>query len=292
MAVVNLSDKEKRELSEQYDKNKQVFERSLSKDLIAFFAFISTEVFASFATSGLPPNMAEYQEELAAILKKSYRKTGTFFSHHIQRLMSEVEPSSEEHEELLEEVQEERSKIEAALLLLLIPFYNRQSREQAQFILRTTQKIIRDEQIKVLTDVAIAEAEALQAGEAVAGSQTSQAEVAQKIAKQVNKRNRNRVDGIASDQVGDVAQVAKQTESEEVVKVATQVGIAVQPRKTWITVGDSRVRKAHQRANKQERPLNGLYNVGGDLLEYPKDMSHGAGLDNTAGCRCDSVVEI
>ena len=292
MAVVNLSNREKRELSEQYDKNKRVFERSLARDLTAFFAFISTEVFASFATSGLPPNMTEYQEELAAILKKSYRKTGTFFSHHIQRLMSEVEPDSEEHEELLNDVQEERSNLEAALLLLLIPFYNRQSREQAQFILRTTQKIIRDEQIKVLTDVALEEAESLQAGQAISDSQVSQVEVSRRISKQVNKRNRNRVDGISSDQVGDVAQVAKQTEADEVVKVADQVGIAIDPRKEWVTVGDSRVRRPHQRANGQQRPLDGLYNVGGDMLKYPKDRSHGASLDNTINCRCDSVVEI
>ncbi len=280
MAVVNLTEKEKTELSERYDANKRTFERSLSRDLIAFFALLSVDLFASIAATGLPININDYQQELAAILKKNYRKTGAFFSSHLSRLMKEVEPDSPEHEELIKEVQDERTKIEAAVLLLLIPFYNNQAREQAGFILRTTEKIIRDEQIKVLTEEALSEAV------------MSPAEIAKEIAKKVNKRNRNRVPGISADQVGDIAQLAKQVESEEIVKASRSAGIALDPRKTWKTVGDSRVRKAHSRANGQMRGLNELYVVGGELLEYPKDRRHGASLKNTIQCRCDSVTEI
>ena len=156
MPIVNLTDKEREELSARYDENKKTFERDLSRDLLAFFAAISLDVFASMATGSNLPVKNDYLQELSAILKKSYRKVGAFFSSHLNRLVKEVEPTSDEHEEILKEVQDERSRIEAALLLLLIPFYEVQSVQQAGFILETTQKIIIDERTRVLTEDALA----------------------------------------------------------------------------------------------------------------------------------------
>lgn len=280
MAAVNLTSKEKQELSERYDVNKRTFERSLSRDLVAFFAGLSSDLFASIAATGLPVNTNDYQQELAAILKKNYRRTGAFFSSHLNRLLNEVEPDSPEHEELIAEVQEERTKIEAAILLLLIPFYNNQARQQAGFILRTTERVIRDEQIKVLSENALAE------------TQMNQTEVAKEVARMVNRRNRNRVASISDDQISDVAQHSQQVEAQEISKASRQAGISLEPRKTWVDVSDSRVRAAHRRADGQKRGLNELFMVGGELLMHPKDMRHGASLKNTANCRCNSVVEI
>ena len=117
-------------------------------------------------------------------------------------------------------------------------------------------------------------------------------DVAKEIAKQVNKRNKNRVANIAADQISDIAQQAQQVEANEVVKASRSAGISLEPRKQWVDVSDSRVRKAHRKADGQKRDLNELFVVGGELLMFPKDRRHGASLGNTVNCRCNSVVEI
>lgn len=60
-------------------------------------------------------------------------------------------------------------------------------------------------------------------------------------------------------------------------------------KKIWVTMDDDKVRLSHREANRQEVPLNGLYIVQDQLLKYPKDMSHGASLDNVINCRCLSI---
>lgn len=289
MPIVNLTDKEKEDLSARYDDNKKSFERDLSRDLLAFFAAISLDVFASMATGSTLPIKNDYLQELSAILKKNYRKVGAFFSSHLNRLMKEVEPDSEEHEVILKEVQEERARIEAALLLLLIPFYEIQSVQQAEFILLTTEKIILDERINVLTEDALVVKPPLVTQAEI---EADKIRLARDVAKRVNDRNKKRVPSISSDQVSDIAQKSKQAEIDEVVKASRKAGIAIAPTKTWITEGDSRVRRAHVRANKQKRNYDELYVVGGELLEYPKDMSHGASIGNTINCRCNSITQI
>lgn len=59
--------------------------------------------------------------------------------------------------------------------------------------------------------------------------------------------------------------------------------------KAWVTVGDSKVRPAHQAANFQIVPYDEPFVVMGELLNEPGDNSLGASLENTSGCRCSSV---
>lgn len=52
----------------------------------------------------------------------------------------------------------------------------------------------------------------------------------------------------------------------------------------WVTQGDSRVRPAHAAADGQQVPLEKEFDVGGELLRYPRDPAGSAG--NTINCRC------
>lgn len=88
---------------------------------------------------------------------------------------------------------------------------------------------------------------------------------------------------------------AKVSESRTIQDVAKQVGTEQPPflfeaialmRKMWVTMGDSKVRVKHARANFQIRPINEPFIVGEELLMVPGDTSLGASLDNVAGCRC------
>ena len=59
--------------------------------------------------------------------------------------------------------------------------------------------------------------------------------------------------------------------------------------KTWVTIGDKKVRPAHQAANYQTVPENEPFIVMGESLMFPGDSSMGASIGNLANCRCSKV---
>ena len=60
--------------------------------------------------------------------------------------------------------------------------------------------------------------------------------------------------------------------------------------KTWITVGDDKVRPWHAEANGERVLINDKYTVGGQQLKYPGDPS--GSPDNIINCRCASLTLI
>lgn len=61
------------------------------------------------------------------------------------------------------------------------------------------------------------------------------------------------------------------------------------PTKTWITVGDRRVRKSHQLANGQTVPVNQPFILPGGLLMFPADSSLGVDFSEIVNCRCTAL---
>ena len=59
--------------------------------------------------------------------------------------------------------------------------------------------------------------------------------------------------------------------------------------KIWLTMGDDEVRPSHALADYQKVNINDFFIVDNEKLLYPKDMSNGATIKNTAGCRCVSI---
>jgi len=280
MGAINLTREERGVLADQYDQNRRTFERILSRDLNAFFAGLGLDVFASLSVNRTQINFSDYISELEAILLKSYRKTGGFFSSHIQRLLKELTPKSQNHEESINQIQNERTNIEAALLLLLLASYKDRARRQAGFILNTTRRIFRETLANVLIEMEMQERE------------LSSQEIAKAHAKKFNERNKRRVRTIAETEVGNISQLAIQAESDELSKAIILAGIIIRPSKTWLTVGDSRVRRKHRNANNQKRKLKDPYLVGGERLMFPGDTSLGASLGNIMNCRCSSITEL
>lgn len=56
--------------------------------------------------------------------------------------------------------------------------------------------------------------------------------------------------------------------------------------KMWLSQRDSRVRHTHIVADGANIPLDGLFNVGGSLLAFPGDWTHGAQIKEIINCRC------
>lgn len=56
--------------------------------------------------------------------------------------------------------------------------------------------------------------------------------------------------------------------------------------KSWVTMGDGKVRDSHAEANGQKRKIDEPFTVGGYSLMHPGDTSMGASLSEVINCRC------
>lgn len=54
----------------------------------------------------------------------------------------------------------------------------------------------------------------------------------------------------------------------------------------WNTRRDDRVRPTHVVADRQKRPIDEMFTVGGYALAFPGDTEHGAPPEETVNCRC------
>lgn len=59
--------------------------------------------------------------------------------------------------------------------------------------------------------------------------------------------------------------------------------------KEWVATPDDRTRPEHIEADGQRVPLDEPFNVGGELMMFPGDISLGASGWNTINCRCSMV---
>lgn len=62
--------------------------------------------------------------------------------------------------------------------------------------------------------------------------------------------------------------------------------------KTWLAVGDRRMRKSHERANGQVRKYEEAFEVGGAELNFPGDTSLGAPGKEIIRCRCVATYAV
>lgn len=60
-------------------------------------------------------------------------------------------------------------------------------------------------------------------------------------------------------------------------------------RKTWHAIIDKGTRDWHREANGQTKPITEPFEVGGDLMQYPRSESLGAGAENIVNCRCSAT---
>lgn len=61
--------------------------------------------------------------------------------------------------------------------------------------------------------------------------------------------------------------------------------------KTWLSVGDGKVRPSHQAAHGQKREEDEPFELAGGRMQYPGDGSLGASLGEIINCRCETFWE-
>ena len=102
---------------------------------------------------------------------------------------------------------------------------------------------------------------------------------------------RRRMRGIMKGQAVFNTQASAEATKGIEVEVETEFGPqqVKGPTRDWITVRDSKVRRAHKLAHGQRRELGKPFNVGGQKLRWPGDTQLGATPDNVMNCRCSAV---
>lgn len=128
-------------------------------------------------------------------------------------------------------------------------------------------------------DIAASHRLALYQALTVTKSVTVKGEQLRRVARSLYDRFRGRV---ARGAINEGLQAVAAVTHTATRVVARATGASI--RKEWVTVGDNRVRPAHQAANGQQRRLDENFQVGGEALKHPRDPAGSA--SNVIGCRC------
>ncbi|MEM7522572.1 MAG: hypothetical protein AAF360_02200, partial [Pseudomonadota bacterium] len=183
---------------------------------------------------------------------------------------------------------EEREAIERVIALAKEELRATVVPAQAAVIAQTSQQDMEDA-VSRARDILIAYDEAL-----------TPAALATTAAAILRTRFLSRAEVVAQTETQAAAESARQIEAEAIagiVPFALAFAPVVLPAraeratKTWVTLGDDRVRPGHQMANRQSVDVDGRFSVGGESLRYPGDVLNGS-IGNVINCRCSAEYRI
>ncbi len=248
-------------------------ENRLAGELIGFNRKLVRATISEFAESGRTFRADGLEPELAEILAAHYDEVAVPFSSQLtDDLPDDIAATDTER---------------AAIAAALASFFAFRAPTQAGLITGTNQQNIDDAVIRA--------AELTQAEVVATGAPLSRREQATLVGADLRRKLTGRVTGIATTETQTPAEASKLTEADILTGQSPSVsagssGQVSNVTKEWVTVGDEKVRTDHIIADSQTRDLNAPFEVGGEALQYPGDMSQGATIGNVANCRCSSVV--
>jgi len=246
--------------------NKLKLEAKLRPKIKAYNEKILLEFKRQYKFDGNILNVSRFNDDLNAILADHYKETSEIFDDNIgPGLPADVKPT-----------EEDRRDIEAALAA----YFLLQSKERSSGINNTTQGDL---------DRSIVEASQDELAQGLIGREFVIV-VATLAAVFAGRKINGRTESIIQTETQFAAETAKGTEAE--ILSGREPSIVAPSRakkaikKTWDTVGDSKVREAHLVADGQEQLISDPFIVGGEKLRWPGDTSLGASLGNIINCRC------
>tara|TARA_R110000772_G_C13310322_1_gene440413 strand:- start:19062 stop:19967 length:906 start_codon:yes stop_codon:yes gene_type:complete len=240
-----------------------------------------------YSVAGRVPSANDYEDDIKAILIPHYQKVTNQFAGTVSNFVNESS-SSEPLVEALETIATESDQDFAAVVLEIQARVNIQVREFiTDSINAQVQQITATNQIQL--NKAVADSIASASEQAV---MPSNAEIAKQANQAFVKASKARADTIATVTTQAAAEGAKSIEIGVLNETLAVVGFTQAATKTWVTVGDDKVRVAHSVANGQNRPIDEPFSVMGQLLKHPGDSSLGATAANIINCRCVSLIVI
>lgn len=239
--------------------------------LRGFFNRMNTAFRKQYQQDGTILDASEFEPELLSIVQNQYRLVANSFKNSFRS-------SVEKFISIRLEYKQGDADVDKALREFIIA----NSIVQAAFITRTSNKIFNEAVQKALFEFS-----------SEGNFSPTLEEVGQRAYSIAKIQNLGRVNNIATTITQDAAEGTKYTEIQTLIASGTTVNgtdlsSAMSQEKEWNSVLDGKTRPAHVVADGQRRPLDEPYDVDGEQLMYPGDISLGATPRNTNHCRCGS----
>lgn len=264
-------------------------EPPMERELRSWFAQISKDLEAFYATTGQVPDAELYMPELIGILNRQYRRVDNEFSGSITEFLREAEEDdptviimtgfASDNGMTFDELV---TTMENSITVQEQEFFATNIAQDAANITRTTQKDL---------DASIIFGTLFLIDQGIMNPTRPQ--VAKQSSKEFKRMSRSRPSTISTTVTQKAAEGVKQIENDVFFANRNRgIAIPLSKQEFWITRGDEVVRPAHVAADNQEKNLNGVFVVGGEQLKFPGDTSLGASAANTIRCRCSAVLVI
>lgn len=236
---------------------------------------------ALYISTGQIVDFNNFDDEWRAALKSQYRRVGREFSSNARK--------SEYIRDLLIKQDDDELTIEeiAALAAAYLAFSQGRATSQTSFIIETSNTNARESVQESIREFR----------EDNPFREPTNEEIARSASKKLRKKFTGRVSTIANMQTQSPAEEAKRLEA---LALSKRPLLPFQPitdipkpvTKQWADVNLPDVRASHAEANGQRVDIDDVFIVQGQMLKYPGDSSLGATIDNTANCRCSSIMQI
>lgn len=242
-------------------------ENRFKPEIRKVFATILQDFRSSVAIKGVPPQSRRYSPAWNTIIDNHYRRAQKAFTGVAT---GEKKQRSEEDKDNKKEL----------LALALLTWRDQNVPKHAEWLTTTTQ-------FNMAEAIRLAREEFAADGKTPTNKELALAAVAI-----LRKKFSSRLGSIAMSETQVASESTKFTDAEVESDLLPKIlggGLVVTTTiKTWMTMGDSKVRKIHAAINGQIQQLTQPYIVNNEFLMYPGDSSMGASADNTANCRCFS----
>jgi len=240
-------------------------ERTFEPEIKSLFSQMHNDFRISVAATGQAPSAEDYSSAWEVLLRKHYKRTQDAFLGVVN--LEKKDASYYIEHKLFEQL----------LALALLNYRKLRAVTQSMYITRTNAKNMTD---------STSEARASLTEQELPVDNESLSKTATNILK---RKTKGRVESIKT------LETQNPAENTKIMEARTQAGDSPtdtkpsEVKKTWRTLGDSKVRASHKTANFQTVTLDESFVVGESLLNFPGDNSLGAPVSQTINCRCAAV---
>lgn len=273
----NTTEEERQKNLKKDHADKIKFERGLKRDVKTFLNQVLIDFKSTYLLTARIQNFEIYDNDIRSLLRRSYLEVSDSFSNRItQGILDNALRDGDD--EIVDFIRSEEGLLLAAGVNIKIrDFIDEQVEISATSILNTTERDLDKSVAKSIIDNSL--------GAGIFGAFTTQltrSKIANDAAVDFEGTFKGREDTIAMSEVENASEGSKFIEAIAIGGAAI-VGIG---EKIWQTITDGLQRPSHNDANGQRVPINQQFIVQGELLNFPRDSSFGASLNNLINCRC------
>lgn len=257
-------------------------ENIFKRELRPLFMQILRDYRTSVAAFGRAQDASRYEPVFQGLLQRHYDRVQRAFKGEIVE-----QNGGKALFRLL--IKQDEDKLNALVDLALFEWRNQNAEEKAALITATNQRQLNQGVTDARNDFRERE------------EQSSPRALATVAAVLVGRQFRVRSNTISQTETQEAAESTKQIQATAVAgKPIPELGPAFVERpdevpdvtKTWITIGDDRVRPSHIAVNRTTLEEDGIFNVGQSRLRFPGDTSLLADIRETVNCRCSSQYKL